>query len=146
MILLSTRARQKYSSLSEMSHLVLTPSLRYPDYHYRSALHLVNVSYLDVGFYSCRSAPRTEESAYLFVEDNANPAAATDSPVEAVSVRLGEKAALPCRPSHPSFTVSLVRDGLDVSGLFEYDPMRGFLIRRVWESHLPGDYSVSDVR
>lgn len=85
-----------------------------------------------VGSYSClEEASGFSEDLHLYVEDTANPAGYPVTEAKrVVKVDNGRPALIPCRPSHPSFEVTLSKQG-DVNFInmhsYHFHPRLGFI-------------------
>ncbi|KAF0290708.1 Vascular endothelial growth factor receptor 1 [Amphibalanus amphitrite] len=97
---------------------------------YTHAAHLViqDVSYLDVGYQTCRFAGASEvdqaASVYLFVNDSKNLLVWQGS-FMSVTLSQNQRGVIPCRPSHPGVRVSLSRLS---SPQMTFDPVEGFVV------------------
>lgn len=90
-----------------------------------------------VGSYSCfesNSSESLSENIHLYVEDTLSPVAfPTNLTRLVVEVDEGQRALIPCRPSHPNFEVTLIKRGdVDFDYNYHFHPRLGFIFIR-WD-------------
>ncbi|XP_066150407.1 vascular endothelial growth factor receptor 1-like [Euwallacea fornicatus] len=100
------------------------------EYIYRSRLHIINMSYPFVGYYTCRYEDLADKKkqVYIYVNDTQH-LSVEDSGDGLYSTHFAvqyQDTTIPCRPTAPDIKVHLISFGNDEEIASQYDPKTGF--------------------